>query len=313
MIATGNLHNKKTVSSLKADGIKPRMASDIWSDSNVSVMGRMLLCIDADWTGLHAMLIGATGFSGERHTGDNIRRQTELFFEYVGLTFWDIHAKVSHQGSNIKKAWAGLPGGYCTTHTLELAVKEYLEADGVANVSKKTRGMTMYFHRSSNRLSRLSDLQKELQVLVNQPPQTGNAVRWHYKDDSMNWFHEQKRFVQTYDINYGAEARREDGPYTDSHLDHSDWKVNVHSVGFLYPSATVVNDIEGTLYVTCSLVLPSTYMFILKARQPKVVAPWDEAVVFTRADMTCEVVLARRSVCDALLDRFIASLLAHPL
>ena len=114
-------------------------------------------------------------------------------------------------------------------------------------------------------------------------------------------------------LNYAAEARREDGPYTDSHSDHSDWKVNVHSVGFLYPSATVVNDIEGTLYVTCSLVLPSTYMVILKARKPNVVAPWDEAVVFTRADMTREVVLAHRSVCDALQDRFIASLPAHVL
>ena len=276
-------------------------------------MGTMLYYIDADWTGLHAMLVGATGFSGEHHTGDNIRRQTELDLESVGLTFEDIHAKVSDQGSNIKKVWGGLPGGYCTAHTLEFAVKEYLEADGVANVVKKTKGMTTYFHHSSNRLSRLSDLQKELQVAVNQPPQTGNAVCWHYTHDSMNWFHEQKRVVQTYDINYGAEARHEDGPYADSHMDYSDWKVNEHSVAILYPSATVVNDIEGTLYVTCSLVLPSTYMLIQKARQPKVVAPWDVAVVFTPADMTCEVVLARQSFCDALEDRFIASLPAHVL
>ena len=191
---------------------------------------------------------------------------------------------------------------------MTFAVKEYLEADGVANVVEKTKGMTTCFHHSSNRLSRLSDLQKELQVAVNQPLQTGNAVRWHYKHDSMNWFHEQKRVVQTYDINYRAEVRHEDGPYADSHMDYSDWKVNEHSVAILYPSATVVNDIEGTLYVTCSLVLPSTYMLIQKARQPNVVAPWDVAVVFTPADKTGEVVLARQLFCDALEDRFIASL-----
>ena len=105
MVATGNLYNKKTVSSLKADGIKPSMASDIWSDSDVSLMGTMLYYIDANRTGLHTMLIGATGFSGEHHAGDNIRRQTELDLKSVGLTFEDIHAKVSDQGSNIKKAW----------------------------------------------------------------------------------------------------------------------------------------------------------------------------------------------------------------
>ena len=79
-------------------------------------------------------------------------------------------------------------------------------------------------------------------------------------------------------------------------------------MALLYPSATVVNDIEGTLYVICSLALPSTYMLIQKARQPNVVTPRDEAVVFTPANMTREVVLALRSFCDALEDRFIASL-----
>ena len=73
-------------------------------------------------------------------------------------------------------------------------------------------------------------------------------------------------------------------------MDYSDRKVNKQLVATLYPSATVVNDIEGTLYVTCSLVLPSTYMLIQKVRQPNVVAPWDDAVVFTPADMTREVV-----------------------
>ena len=75
----------------------------------------------------------------------------------------------------------------------------------------------------------------------------------------------------------------------------------------------MVNDIEGTLYVTCSLVLPSTYVLIPKAGQPNAVAPWDEAVVFTHVDMTREVVLARQSFYDALEDRFIASLPAHVL
>ena len=62
------------------------------------------------------------------------------------------------------------------THTLELAVKDYLKADGVVDVVKKTKGMTSYFHRSSHCLSRLSNLQQELGAGKNQPPTTGNSV-----------------------------------------------------------------------------------------------------------------------------------------
>ena len=94
-------------------------------------------------------------------------------------------------------------------------------------------------------------------------------------------------------------------------MDYSDRKVNQHSVAILYPSAAVVNDVEGTLYVTCSLVLPSTYMLTQKARQPNIVAPWDVAVGYTPADMPREVLFARQSFCDALEDRFSASLPAH--
>ena len=46
--------------------MKPSMASDIWSDSDVSLMGTFLYYIDEDWENLHAMLIGCTGFTGER-------------------------------------------------------------------------------------------------------------------------------------------------------------------------------------------------------------------------------------------------------
>ena len=96
-------------------------------------------------------------------------------------------------------------------------------------------------------------------------------------------------------------------------MDYSDWKVNEHSVAILYPYATVVNDIDVTLYITCCIVPPSTYRLIQKARQPNVVAPWDEAVVFTAVEVTREVVLARQSFCDALEHPFIASLPAHVL
>ena len=150
-------------------------------------------------------------------------------------------------------------------------MKEYLQSEGISDVMQKAKGITTYFHRSGNRLDRLADLQKRFDMPQRKPPQTGNSVRWHYTHDSMNWFREQKVIVQNYDINYGAEARHEDGPYVDSHMDYNDWKMNEHSVAVLYPAATVVNDTEGTQYVTASLVIPSVYMLIHKVRKGEIV------------------------------------------
>ena len=49
-------------------------------------------------------------------------------------------------------------------------------------------------------------------------------------------------------------------------MDNSDWKMNEHLVAILYPAAILINVIEWTVYVRCSLVLPSTYMLTQKAR-----------------------------------------------
>jgi hypothetical protein len=54
-------------------------------------------------------------------------------------------------------------------------------------------------------------------------------------------------------------------------MEYDDWKVNEHSVAMLHPSATVVNDIEGTQYVTASFVLLSVCIFIQKARKEGIV------------------------------------------
>ena len=290
--------------------MKRSMASDIWSDGDVSLMGTILYYIDEDWENLHAMLIGCTGFTGERHTGKNIRKQTMEDLLTVGLTFEDIHAKVSDQGSNIKKAWGGLPGGYYVRHTIQLAVKEYLQSEGISDVVQKAKGMTTYFHRSGNRLDRLADVQKRFDMPQRNPPQTGNSVRWHYTHDSMNWFREQKVITQNYDINYGAEARHEDGPYDDSHMDCNHWKMNEHSVAVFYPAATVVNDIEGTQYVTASLVLPTVYMLIHKVCKGEIVCNSDDSVVQPQ-QTTPEVRAARANLQTALEDRFIKALTDH--
>ena len=64
-------------------------------------------------------------------------------------------------------------------------MKEFLDAPGISEVLKKTKGMTTYYHRSANRLADLRAIQKNEGLLETQPPVTRNSVRWHYSHDSM--------------------------------------------------------------------------------------------------------------------------------
>ena len=107
MVAAGQVHNRRIITKVKMQNVKPSMASDIWSDGDVSQMGTFLYYIDDKWEGLHAMLTGCTGFTGARQTGDNIGKQTMHDLATVGLTFEDVHDEISDQGSNIKKAQGG--------------------------------------------------------------------------------------------------------------------------------------------------------------------------------------------------------------
>ena len=144
--------------------VKPSMAADIWSDSTISLMAPMLYFIDESWKQTHEVLLNCTGFTGGRHSGEALLQQTVKDLDRVGLTFNDIHAKVNDQGSNIKKAWRGLQGGYCACHTLELSVNVYLKSPGVCNVVQKLKGITTFLHCSGHWLTNLKGIQKRLDL-----------------------------------------------------------------------------------------------------------------------------------------------------
>ena len=142
------LHNhREAVAQMKKTGVKPSMAADIWSDTDVSLLATTLYFIDENWA-MQEWLVGCTGFAKERHNADNISAAVEKQLADVGLTYADIHAKVSDNGSNIKKAWNGLPGGFCAAHTVERSVLVYVDDNDIAPVVKKLKAMTAHLHRS---------------------------------------------------------------------------------------------------------------------------------------------------------------------
>ena len=59
----------------------------------------------------------------------------------------------------------------------------------------------------------------------------------------------------------------------------SNYKQHQSGLRRRYICPIVVNDIEGTQYVTASLVLPSVYMLIHKVHKGEIVCNWDDSVV----------------------------------
>ena len=78
-----------------------------------------------------------------------------------------------------------------------------------------------------------------------------------------------QRAVQIYDVKHGTQARHDDGPYGESHMDHADWTLNCHSVMVLQPVAQGVKMIERMKYIKSSLLLPLIHQMIAVLKKKK--------------------------------------------
>ena len=89
----------------------------------------------------------------------------------------------------------------------------------------------------------------------------------------VDWFRVQQEAVQMYDVKHGAEAAKNDA-YKDHRLQHKDWTVNEQSVAVLMPFAHATKQLEGTQYVTISLVLPYIFRLIEGSADSMLYLPW---------------------------------------
>ena len=80
---------------------------------------------------MHEEMAGCVPFHGMRHTGENIRKETEALMKSLDTTLDSIFARVCDNGSNMKKTLEVLKGLFCSAHTLERSVLVYTESPGV--------------------------------------------------------------------------------------------------------------------------------------------------------------------------------------
>ena len=306
--AAGQLRFRNWNEAMVATGVKPSMAGDIWSHGGCSLMGICFNGISPAWT-LDEWLVAATPFGSTRHTGAAIDEITVKALQTQGVKWREggsvyeaVHSKVSDNASNMAKGWAGFDGGFCTDHTLELSVKYFTGAAGIKETFARDKGIVAYFHRSTAGIQDLTTIQKSINLPLKQPVQDV-ATRWFSSYGMVDWFREQQEAVQLYDVKHGAEAAKNDA-YKDHRLQHVDWSINEQSVAVLAPSAQATKLLEGTTYVTISLVLPYIYRLIEGSSDGMLYLPWKPAgQQWLRADQIEPTVRAARKLFHADLKR----------
>ena len=306
--ARGQLRFRNWNEAMVADGVKPSMAGDIWSHGGCSLMGICFYGISSAWK-MDEWLVAATPFGSTRHTGEAIDSITVNALQKQGVKWREggsvyeaVHSKVSDNASNMAKGWVGFDGGFCADHTLELSVKVFTGADGIKETIARAKGIVSYFHRSTSGIQDLTAIQKSLKLRERNPIQDV-ATRWFSSYGMVDWFHEQQQAVQMYDVQHGAEAAKNDA-YKTNRLQHRDWAIIEQSVAVLAASASATKLLEGSTYVTISLVLPYIYRLIEGSDDGMLYLPWKPTgQQWLRADQLDPTVRAARKLFHAYLKR----------
>lgn len=166
---------------LRAAGIKPAMAGDIWSDNGVSVLGICEYYMKDDWT-IHELVLAASPFS-ERHTAEAIAKKTTEACITAGLSNdvkSTVFVAVSDNGANMVAGWAGFGRTPCVVHTGQLSVHFFLGHTHIQPTRAKSRGITSHFSFSTgvDGLGALKGCQRECNLPEHHPVKD-NDTRWY--------------------------------------------------------------------------------------------------------------------------------------
>ena len=150
---------------LEDAGLEVSIAADIWSENGVALLGICGYGIVEHNNAfiMQEALLAAYPFSQEAHTGEAIEvtAKKELAKYNIGTFIEDdagdveedtvedcVHAKVTDNASNMKAAFKGYEGGFCSNHTIQIEVVDFLDSDVIAPTMKKMRGLSHHLHRS---------------------------------------------------------------------------------------------------------------------------------------------------------------------
>ena len=142
----------------------------------------------------------------------------------------------------------------------------------VEHVFRKMRGIIAHFRISTLGLNKLHHHQASLNMKQTSPI-SDCKTRVSSAHDMAVWFAENQRAVQLYDIEHPTTcAQNLDGTvYKDHQMDLNEWNIVHQSIHVLSPFAWFNNILQGTQYVTISLVLPAVNLVLMKVHEEAIV------------------------------------------
>lgn len=295
---------------LRAEGIKPAMAGDIWGDRGVSLLGICEYYMTDNWE-IEELVVAAKPFS-ERHTAEAIERKTSEACVQAGLSA-DVHSSVffpiSDNGANMVAGWASFGRGPCAVHTGQLSVMVFLNHSEIKPTRDKEHGITTHFSRSTgvDGLGALQRCQRECS-LPEHAPVKDNDTRWSSGHDQMDWFRVQQRAIQLYDVNH---ARKAGDAYKEHQMGLENWRINLEANAALQGPADWTQHLQGTKYPTLPLVLPTTYGLIesMAPTMPLTLSfPGETAYELASKDIHPGVLKARTEMYDDFESRWVTNI-----
>lgn len=226
-------------------------AVDIWSENGIALLGVLLYFWEEGSTELAEMLVRAAPFGDVAHTADAIEAATKQALASLGVGEYDpeflvdsadsitldtvrdfVHKAVADGASNVQKGLACLEVSPCPAHVGQRCVLKYLTVPRIDKTHVKTKGIAALFRRSPLALCCLHGCQKKYELPSTQPPRSV-AVRWNSMYLQWEWFPEQQRALQMFDVDslqLNLSTDDHGSTYKDFQLDLTDWKLIEQSV-----------------------------------------------------------------------------------
>lgn len=244
---------------------------DIWSEP---VTGTGLLAINAhticnQWK-KQTKLLGLVNVAKESHTGEFLDKKVKEVLQSYGAPVDDyngecriVMAKVADNASNNKKAFGHDTLLSCFCHTLELSIKKFTAVDRVRLLISKVKCVVQHFHMSPKATAALKTVGDSNDVKVRKMVQDV-STRFSSTLDSLVSVLDVQLPLVAYDLIVLKlpKGQGETDFYMQNMLKKDDWTMIQEIIASLQLPANVSKTMEGDLYVTSSMVLPSIYLII---------------------------------------------------
>jgi hypothetical protein len=279
MSELGMARVKKVNEWLFKQGRAPVLAGDVWSEGEVALLGLTQYHIDEEWV-MVEYAVDAAPIGKVSHTGTMLCETTRISLLQAGYPQenpldWPFLA-ISDNGANMACGWDCFAQAFCTAHTGELSANRYLEHPRIAEVVKKLKGQTKHFSQSPMSTGLLKAEQKAASLPEKKPPSTGNAIRWHFTLDQMVFFRTNQTALQMFQVRHGDSRDTSVTEYYSPHkLEREDWVIIEQSIAALTKQADCTHLLEGSKYVTSSIMMPLIGRCITDCAPDKpLVYPW---------------------------------------